>query len=144
MMIVRRSKRLFKQSRFRWLLIGLIILSIFLGIVIVPVEKDVGNITTVIDGLWWAVSTVTTVGYGDFVPVTNAGKLIGIVLQISGAVLFGLVVAMIGSTMARSQEEIYWGKLFERMSELADQLSEVKKRTEFLVKGSSKKNEPES
>lgn len=41
-----------------------------------------------LDAIWWAFSTVTTVGYGDIVPVTGYGRMIGVVLMISGAVFF--------------------------------------------------------
>jgi voltage-gated potassium channel len=51
------------------------------------------NITTFNDALWWAVSTITTVGYGDHYPVTAAGRAIGIVLMIAGVGSFGVVAA---------------------------------------------------
>jgi voltage-gated potassium channel len=51
------------------------------------------NITTFSDALWWAVSTITTVGYGDHYPVTAAGRAIGIVLMIAGVGIFGVVAA---------------------------------------------------
>jgi voltage-gated potassium channel len=51
------------------------------------------NITTFGDALWWAVSTITTVGYGDRYPVTAAGRAIGIVLMIVGVGIFGVVAA---------------------------------------------------
>jgi len=51
------------------------------------------NITTFSDALWWAVSTITTVGYGDHYPVTPAGRAIGIALMIAGVGIFGVVAA---------------------------------------------------
>merc|ERR1719391_1019113 len=39
---------------------------------------------TIVDGLWWAVITMTTVGYGDVFPQTNAGKLLGAVCSFVG------------------------------------------------------------
>lgn len=51
------------------------------------------NITTFSDALWWAVSTITTVGYGDHYPVTPAGRAIGIVLMLAGVGIFGVVAA---------------------------------------------------
>jgi hypothetical protein len=51
------------------------------------------NITTFGDAVWWAVSTITTVGYGDHYSVTAAGRAVGIVLMIAGVGIFGVVAA---------------------------------------------------
>lgn len=51
------------------------------------------NITTFSDALWWAVSTVATVGYGDHYPVTPAGRAIGIMLMVAGVGIFGVTAA---------------------------------------------------
>lgn len=52
------------------------------------------NITTIGDALWWACTTVTTVGYGDRYPVTAEGRVVGVVLMVAG---IGIVGAAIGS-----------------------------------------------
>jgi voltage-gated potassium channel len=49
------------------------------------------------EGLWWAVATVTTVGYGDVVPKTLNGRLIGVVVMIGGLLSFSLVTATVAS-----------------------------------------------
>jgi voltage-gated potassium channel len=46
------------------------------------------KIVRFMDALWWAVTTVTTVGYGDIIPVTDAGKFIGMAMMILGSALF--------------------------------------------------------
>lgn len=45
------------------------------------------------DASWWAVSTVTTVGYGDMFPVTPAGRAIAAFLMVTGIALFGVLTA---------------------------------------------------
>lgn len=47
------------------------------------------------DSLWWAMQTVTTVGYGDVVPQHTAGKLIGAVLMLNGIALISVVTAAV-------------------------------------------------
>ena len=47
--------------------------------------------------LWWAFVTVTTVGYGDFSPVTFQGKIIAVVLMFTGIALIGIVTATLAS-----------------------------------------------
>lgn len=49
------------------------------------------------DALWWAITTITTVGYGDEHPVTTAGKFIAAGLMIGGIALLGTVTASIAS-----------------------------------------------
>jgi voltage-gated potassium channel len=115
----------------------------FLGVAIVPFERKVGNITTVFDGIWWAVSTITTVGYGDKVPVTDSGKILGIILQILGAMMFGSIVAIISNYMSRAQDEFYWNRLFGRLDRIESQMEELQKRTGYIVKGDDSNSDAE-
>ena len=48
-------------------------------------------------GLWWALVTITTVGYGDVTPTTTAGRLVGSALMVGGLVSFSLVTATVAS-----------------------------------------------
>ena len=48
-----------------------------------------GTIRTAGDALWWAMSTITTVGYGDSFPVTAEGRIVAVVLMTAGVGLFG-------------------------------------------------------
>lgn len=127
-------QRLLKQRRFRQLLIMFIALSLLLGILIVPIEKNKGNILNVSDGLWWAITTVTGVGFGDYYPVTNQGRVIGVILEVSGVTILGLIIAIIGTSMNRSQEEFYWNRLFDRLNELETEVQTIRKQTGHLLK----------
>ena len=128
-------RRLLEQRKFRFLLLSLFVISLSLGLLIVPLESGAGGkIKTPFDGLWWAVSTLTTVGYGDYVPVTFGGKLLGIGLQLIGAVMFGLLIAMMGSAVNRAQDEFYWRRLFERFDRLEQITDDLMKRTDYLIK----------
>lgn len=125
-----------KQRRFRQLIVGAVFLSVAIGLIIVPIEavSPRATIRTPIDGIWWSFQTLTTVGYGDMVPVTNIGRLLGVVMLLLGTLIFGVVIAVISTTMSRSQEEFYWDRLFERMNTLDQELKEIKKQVEYLVK----------
>ncbi|HHU10657.1 MAG TPA: two pore domain potassium channel family protein [Intrasporangiaceae bacterium] len=64
------------------------------------------NITTFGDALWWACTTVTTVGYGDHFPVTVAGRGVAVVLMIIGIGLVGAVTAAVATwILGRVSEE---------------------------------------
>ncbi|MBU0576456.1 potassium channel family protein [Patescibacteria group bacterium] len=127
-------QRLLKQRKFRQLLLALIGVSFFLGILVVSVEKEVGNIKTISEGLWWASTTITAVGYGDYAPVTGPGRVIGVALQVMGVVMFGLLIAIISTSMNRSQEEYFWKKLFKRLDELEKEVQKMHKKTDYMVK----------
>ena len=60
-------------------------------------EQDApgANITTFGDALWWAATTVTTVGYGDRFPVTAEGRAVAVVLMLVGIGLVGSVTAAV-------------------------------------------------
>ena len=71
-------------------------------------ERDVegSNIKTFSDGLWWAVTTVTTVGYGDRFPTTSEGRILAVMLMLVGISLVGVITASVASWFVRlSQEE---------------------------------------
>lgn len=55
------------------------------------------NIVDAEDAMWWAFVTMTTVGYGDFYPVTNGGRLVASILMMAGVGLFGTFTAFVAS-----------------------------------------------
>lgn len=69
------------------------------GVVITAVERDEPDATIhdLPDGLWWAVTTVTTVGYGDTYPKSDVGRGIGVALMLLGIALFGAVSASLAA-----------------------------------------------
>ncbi len=56
-----------------------------------------GTINTAEDALWWAIVTITTVGYGDKVPVTPEGRIVASILMIAGVGLFGVFSGFVAS-----------------------------------------------
>jgi voltage-gated potassium channel len=63
------------------------------------------NINTFGDALWWAMSTVTTVGYGDLAPVTGVGRIVAVALMIGGITLLGTVTATLASWIVQRVSE---------------------------------------
>jgi len=62
-------------------------------------ERDIdgSNIKNFGDGLWWAITTVTTVGYGDRYPTTTEGRCLAVVLMIMGISLMGVITASVAA-----------------------------------------------
>lgn len=69
------------------------------SLAVLDAEQDAPGalITTYGDALWWAMTTVTTVGYGDLYPVTVAGRVLAVFLMLSGVALVGAVTATLAS-----------------------------------------------
>jgi voltage-gated potassium channel len=67
---------------------------------------DHRNFTTVGQGLWWSVQTVSTVGYGDVVPTNTAGQLVAAAVMLLGLAFLSVITAAITSTfVARATKE---------------------------------------
>jgi voltage-gated potassium channel len=63
------------------------------------------NITTARDAIWWAITTMTTVGYGDRFPVTVGGRVVAAVLMISGIGLFGVLSGLLAAWFVSPQDK---------------------------------------
>jgi voltage-gated potassium channel len=69
-------------------------------------EASDANITTFGDAVWWACTTVTTVGYGDHFPVTGEGRIVAAALMVVGIGLVGTVMASVAAwLLARIEDE---------------------------------------
>ncbi len=87
----------------------LIVIVWFLAIIIFGVVEALVDPNTFPDvwlGMWWALQTVTTVGYGDVVPVSTAGRAIASVLLLGGLAFLTVIIAMItGNFVTRFQRQ---------------------------------------
>jgi voltage-gated potassium channel len=63
------------------------------------------KINTFGDAVWWAISTVTTVGYGDQYPITVLGRVVAVLLMIGGISLIGVVTASLASWIVQRVAE---------------------------------------
>ncbi|TYR81314.1 potassium channel protein [Priestia megaterium] len=100
------------------------------------------NFPTLFEGLWWTMTTLTTVGYGDYYPTTVLGRLLGMFLFIFGIGIIGLLISKVVDTAATYNRLKAEGKLM------------IKKEDHYIYIGWSKKtksainevlaNEPEA
>lgn len=80
------------------------------------------------DALWWAIVTVTTVGYGDKVPVTAGGRGVAVVLMLTGIGLVGVLTATIASFFVGEREDETaktMGLILERLERIEERLAGV-------------------
>ncbi|GAA1970503.1 potassium channel family protein [Microbacterium deminutum] len=68
------------------------------GLAVLDAEQGQrGPIQNLGDAIWWAFTTITTVGYGDYFPVTITGRIVAVALMIGGIALIGVVTATLAS-----------------------------------------------
>ncbi|MFN3868372.1 MAG: ion transporter, partial [Hyphomicrobiaceae bacterium] len=93
------------------------------GIYYIEGEAQPDKFGSVPDAAWWAVATLTTVGYGDVAPVTALGKLFGSVVMVTGLCILALPVAIISTGFAQEVGQrdfvVNWS-LMSRIPVLAD------------------------
>ena len=105
---IRRCARSVFRNRLFWIVALIITAALISGGAILLFERVPGQegFASLGDGIWWAVVTMTTVGYGDRYPVTTPGRVIGVVLMFSSIVLVSLFTATVSSIfVARKIQE---------------------------------------
>lgn len=135
-LVSRRARgRLHIEAAVQVVIIAIVI--VFVGSVgILDVERGArgSTIHTFGDALWWAVSTVTTVGYGDKYPVTVQGRLIGSVVMLTGIAVVGVITAAVAgwfvdNLQAIEREEAAASgqaeRLEVRLAEVLDRLARI-------------------
>jgi voltage-gated potassium channel len=101
---------------------------------------------TIFDGIWWAIVTTSTIGYGDFVPETIAGKLVAILLILLGTGFISAYFVTLSAAAISKENALISGKLAyakeghtiiigwnERVRELLSQLTEFRPFTSFVI-----------
>ncbi|XP_077450875.1 potassium voltage-gated channel subfamily KQT member 1.1 [Stigmatopora argus] len=112
--------------------LGLIFTSYFFYLA----EKE-HNISTFADALWWGVITVTTVGYGDIIPVTWLGKMIASLFSVFAVAFFVLPAGILGSGFALAVQQKQRRKLFNRQIPAAARVIQTSWRCFAMEKSDS-------
>ncbi len=84
------------------------ILLAYIGAVQITISErgvDGSNIKNFGDGLWWAITTVTTVGYGDRFPITSTGRVLAVCLMLVGISLMGVITASVAAWFVKMSQD---------------------------------------
>jgi voltage-gated potassium channel len=94
-----RAKGLLSHKGLHFVLLTVVMIIFASARLVTVAERSApgGNIHNLGQGLWWAVVTVTTIGYGDHYPVTPFGQGVAAVLMIVGIGLIGILTATVAS-----------------------------------------------
>lgn len=122
---LRRAKAMFTHHGLHFVLLAVaVIIFAAAGLELVFEQHSVGPtaIHSFGDALWWAVVTVTTVGYGDKVPMTGGGKWVATALMFTGIGLVGALTATIASFFVQEQHSAELAELKVQLAEIREML----------------------
>jgi voltage-gated potassium channel len=108
-----------------------LLLVVCASIAILQFEQVPGaNITTAQDAVWWAVVTLTTVGYGDRFPVTGEGRVVAGLLMVAGVGLFGTFSGYVASWFLAPRDRRQVSEVSELRAEIAALRAVIERQAE--------------
>lgn len=116
----------FNSRRLRTILGALIFFVLLFGYIFYLTEDNVKSFG---DGIWWALVTVTTVGYGDITPATNLGRFVASALMFLGLGLIATVTAIVSAKFVQNYVDHHTNDdVLEKLEEISDEIKELKKK----------------
>jgi voltage-gated potassium channel len=115
------TRGILRHRGLNWVLLIVLVLNLIAAAMVLEFERGnpEANIDSYPDALWWAVTTITTVGYGDRFPMSPAGRGVAVVLMIAGIAMFGVITATIAAYFVEQKaEEDLAGRLDQIMERL--------------------------
>ncbi len=97
---IKRFRSFSSLNIFLYVAFGAVVVLFTSALLIAPIEN-----MTFFEGLWWGVVTIATVGYGDYIPVTPAGRIIAMVLMFSGIGFLSFLTGTITTHYVNSRVE---------------------------------------
>ena len=119
-------KAIFNSKGLRFIVYATIGIILFFGFLFYISEPAV---KTYSDGLWWALVTITTVGYGDITPLTNLGRIIASALMIMGIGFIATITAAVSSYFIYSfgDKDVTINDLAKKLDKLEEEIQNLKK-----------------
>jgi voltage-gated potassium channel len=104
---IREARSILRHRGLNWVLLIVLVLNLTAAAAVLEFERGnpEANIDSYPDALWWAVTTITTVGYGDRFPMSPAGRGVAVALMIAGIAMFGVITATIAAYFVEQKAE---------------------------------------
>jgi voltage-gated potassium channel len=102
------------------LVIYLVLVAGSSAVVVVESRSPEANIVTGQEAVWWAFVTVATVGYGDYYPVTSAGRVLAVLMMLTGITLLGVLTSYLASSFLNRRGLAEESKLAALQAELSE------------------------
>lgn len=104
------------------------LLSLVAALAVLDAERNApdANITSFGDALWWSLTTITTVGYGDRYPVTPTGRMVALGLMVAGIALLGAVTGSLASWIIDRVREENAVDRAATAAQVADLMTEIR------------------
>jgi len=112
---------------------GIIVIGSFVIFSVESQHPD-SQINSMLDAIWWTVSTVTTVGYGDIIPVTDAGKIVAIFFMFFGIGVLGIFLSVLGTQFYKRRFEKEEKDISHAQRLILDRMNDLEKNQEKLQK----------
>jgi voltage-gated potassium channel len=96
-------------------------------------DADGATLTTAQDALWWAATTVTTVGYGDRYPVTGEGRTVAVALMLAGIALLAVVTATIAAWFVERVQAADVTPTETSLRDVLTELAQIRQRLDALT-----------
>ena len=118
--------RVFNNKRLRTVLSLILFFIVLFGFIFFTTEPDVKSFS---DGLWWALVTITTVGYGDITPMTSIGRLVASALMFLGLGLIASLTAVISVKFIQNFVDHHTNDdVLEKLEEMQKDIDEIKRK----------------
>ena len=118
-------KTIFKSRGLRFIVYATIFLIIFFGFLFYIAEPEVETFT---DGIWWALVTITTVGYGDITPYTALGRIVASSLMILGIGFIATITAAVSTYFLSNfgDKETTLDDIVKKLDNIEKELEKIK------------------
>lgn len=120
------ARAIFRPSGLRYVVVLVVVFVVVAGAA--AAMLDSGEVGSVWEGMWWALVTVTTVGYGDVVPESVGGRAVAVVVMLVGIGFFAMLTAAVAATFVKQDEKPE--ELRAELREIAARLERIERAVE--------------